>query len=517
MIFFHRPKHAVLSLICFGSFAAIALLWFVAVGRAAERPNVLIICADDHAPYVCGAYGNQQVHTPNIDRLAAEGMRFDRAYCNSPVCTASRQSFLTGRYPRTIGVTQLKTALPEGEVTLAELLSAAGYHTRALGKMHFNSRLLHGFEQHVDVAAHRAFLRRNGGAKPIPADVAVLGKWRPFRDPAEVWLNGFYRPYAAVDEDMLSTFLAHRAEEYLKSAAGDAPFFMIVSFREPHSPFHFPIEFRGRHNPRSFPVAKIGPEDDWQIPAIFRHLTDEQKQGIVAAYYTSVEFLDENVGRVMDALRKSGHAEDTLVIYLGDHGYMLGQHGRFEKHCMYEPAVRSPLIFRDASRISPGSSTDALVEFVDLVPTVLERCGVEVPHSVQGRSLLPLLTGQTNHHRDQVVVEYSENEEAMIRTKRWKLIYTTGNRQRNDGYKTDLPLPPQQKVRLYDVENDPAEMHNVAGNPRHARRVADLLKRLADHMVRTARQPEFVPKKTADVFVLLDHCLKPRDVGSAKR
>src|SRR5262249_33251794 len=109
-----------------------------------RRPNVRGIVADGHAPYVCGAYGNKAVRTPNLDRLAADGMRFDRAYCNSPVCTASRQSFLTGRYPRTIGVTQLQTPLPENETTLAELLKAAGYETAAIGKMHFNSNLKHG-------------------------------------------------------------------------------------------------------------------------------------------------------------------------------------------------------------------------------------------------------------------------------------------------------------------------------------------------------------------------------------
>ena len=111
-----------------------------------QRPNVLWICADDQAAYVCGGYGNRLVHTPHIDALAARGVRFDRAFCNSPVCTASRQSFLTGRYPRTIGVTQLATALPESEITLAELLRDAGYDTAAIGKMHFNSELKHGFD-----------------------------------------------------------------------------------------------------------------------------------------------------------------------------------------------------------------------------------------------------------------------------------------------------------------------------------------------------------------------------------
>src|ERR1043166_1167853 len=121
--------------------------------------NVLWLCSDDHVPYVMGAYGNQRVRTPNLDRLAAQGMRFDAAFCNSPVCTASRQSFITGRYPRTIGVTQLKTALSEKEVTLAEILKQAGYETAAIGKMHFNSSLRHGFDLRIDLQEYQAWLR----------------------------------------------------------------------------------------------------------------------------------------------------------------------------------------------------------------------------------------------------------------------------------------------------------------------------------------------------------------------
>src|SRR5579885_3325059 len=131
----------------------LVIILFPAISAGAEeprRPNILWIVADDLAAYVYGAYGNKMVRTPNLDRLAAEGLRFDRAFCNSPVCTASRQSFLTGRYPRTLGVTELSTPLPAGDVTLGNLLNAAGYDTAAFGKMHFNSPLTHGFQQRLD-------------------------------------------------------------------------------------------------------------------------------------------------------------------------------------------------------------------------------------------------------------------------------------------------------------------------------------------------------------------------------
>jgi choline-sulfatase len=473
-----------------------------------RRPNVLWIIADDHAPYVYGAYGNPKVHTPNLDRLAAEGMRFDRAYCNSPVCTASRQSFLTGRYPRTIGVTQLQTRLPENETTLAEVLKRAGYDTAAIGKMHFNSNLKHGFDVRIDRPDHARYLREQS-PHPLPADVAVQPPWRPFRDPARIWLNSDCRPFGAVDADMAGTFFAERAAAYLREPR-DKPFFCVVSFYEPHSPFLFPIEYLGRHKPETFAVPKIAPQDEWQVPAVFRDLTERDKQGIIAAYYTSVEFLDKNVGIALDALKQSGKAGDTLVCYLGDHGYMLGQHGRFEKHCCFEAAVRAPLVMRFPKLVASHQSTKALVEFVDIVPTVLEACGVSAPATIQGRSLLRLLRGITRKHRAHVIAEYAENEEAMIRTDRWKLIYSTGKRARQDGYATGKPLP-GRTVLLYDVDQDPEELSNVAGRPENAEIVAELTKQLADHMKRTARQPELLPR-TDDVHRLLESCLQPRDV-----
>src|SRR5262249_36610902 len=152
----------------------------------------------------------------------------------------------------------------------------------------------------------------------------------------------------------------------------------------------------GRIKPDGLAVPRVGPEDDSQIPAIFRDLTDPEKRGIQAAYHISVEHLDKNVGLVLDALRRGGHDRDTLVVFLGDHGYLLGHHGRFEKHCCYEEAVRSALLVRLPGGDRSGRHTSALVEFVDVVPTILERCGVAVPADVQGRSLLPLLEGKTD-------------------------------------------------------------------------------------------------------------------------
>jgi choline-sulfatase len=486
----------------------LTLLAVSSMSAADPKPNVLWICADDLAAYPLGCYGNKQARTPNIDSLAKSGIRFDRAYCNSPVCTASRQSFLTGRYPRTLGVTQLKTALPDGTPTLATMLKTAGYDTASIGKMHFNSQLKHGFDVRIDTPDHRKELNAR---KPqsLPDGVEVQPKWQPFKDHARIWLNSKALPFGAVDTDMPGTFYASQAEAYL-TAKHDKPFFLMVSFYEPHSPFHFPVEYRNQFDPKAFPVPKVGAEDDWHIPAIFRDLTDAEKQGITAAYFTSMEYLDRNIGRVLKALKDAGRENDTIVVLTGDHGYMLGHHGRFEKHCCYEPAIRAPLIFRIPGVTKAGLHTEALTEFIDIAPTLLERCGAKVPDTVQGQSLVKVLSGQATTHRERVFLEYSENEEAAVRTEKWKLIYTTGKRKRDDGYETGKPLP-GRVVQLFDLKSDPDETTNLAGKPEHAKLVSELTASLADHLTKTAREPKLIPT-TDDVHAKLEHLLQPRDI-----
>jgi choline-sulfatase len=435
-------------------------------------------------------------------------MRFDRAYCTCPLCTPSRQSFLTGRYPRSLGITQLRTALPETEDTLARMLKRAGYRTAAIGKMHFNSQLKHGFDLRLDNPDHAKWLAKRGKT-PLPAGIDMQPTWRPFKDPARIWLNSKALPFGLADADMPGTWFAQQAIEFLNQHK-DEPFFLVASFTEPHSPFHFPVEFRDRPTPAKFAVPKVGRDDGDLVPAIFRDLTDAEKQGITAAYYTSVEFLDRNLGRVLDALDKLGLAENTLVIYLGDHGYCLGHHGRFEKHSLWEEAIRSPLLCRWPGRVPAGRSSSELVSLFDIVPTILDAAGQPIPKSVQAKSLVPVLTGKSFAHREQVFVEYSENEEAMIRTDRWALMVGSGKRERQDGYATGKPLP-GRTIKLFDMRYDPEQMTNRAARPEHKQLVDDLTRRLIEHLRATARQPELIPR-TADAHELLDFLVQPRDL-----
>ena len=476
------------------------------LGRSRKPPNVVWICADDYAPAVSGAYGSPLARTPNLDRLAARGIRFDRAYCACPLSTPSRMAFLTGRYPRSVGVTLSPTPLPEGEVTIGRLLRDAGYEAVAIGKTHYYDPLLREFDRCIDLPEHDAYVAARK-PEPSPPGVEVLGPWQPFDDPASVWLNGDCLPYA-FDAEMPDTFFSEMARRFLTQGRRK-PFFLWIGFYVTHSPFRFPIEFRGLFDPDVFPIPEVGPEDEDQVPPVFRGLADREKRGIIAAYHTSTAYMDRNLGLILDALDRAGRADDTLVIFNSDHGYLLGEHGRFEKHCCHEEAVRSALLMRLPGVIAPGRATTALVELIDVVPTVLELCGVEPSPNIQGRSLAALLRGNALVHREHVISEYADNAEAMVRTDRWKLIYSAGNRRRRDGYAIDV-YPPGPTTRLYDLTEDPWEMCDVAHLPENREVVERLFDMLASHMRATARDPGTVPD-TDDPRAILAQCLPPGD------
>jgi choline-sulfatase len=481
-------------------------------GRAQDRkPNLLFLMADDHARYVLHSEGNALAVTPHLDRLAAEGVRFGRHYCNAPVCTPSRQSILTGQMPHAAGVTVLGTPLAEGKPTLAKQLDAAGYSTAVFGKMHFNrpgEPGLHGFETCVteDVAEKRWMAA--GGVKAVPEVIRTKPSWHPFRDPVRVWLNADKLPFPRYYENMKSTWVVEQAKSFLREHA-DSPFALWVSLQEPHSPFDFPIEDRAAFDPARFQAPRAGPEDASQIPLIFRGLTDGDKQGIIASYYTSVRYLDHNMGVVLEELRRLNLERDTLVVYMADHGYCLGQHGRFEKHCCYEPAIVAPLIMRWTGRIEPRVVRE-FTESVDVPPTILEMLGAE-PFPVQhGQSLRPYLEqGRMQTPRRAIFSEYLENEEACIRTDKWKFIQCSGKRARTDGYSTENPTPGRY-TRLYDLAADPGEFSDRSA--RHPEVVAALsgmmLERFRATHPEAANEPEH--RMVAEA---IDWYLRPRDAA----
>lgn len=474
-----------------------------------RKPNFLFILADDHAGYVLGCDGNRRARTPHLDQFAAEGMRFAAHHCNSPVCTPSRQSFLTGQLPHAAGVTVLSTPLAADKPTLAKQFQKAGYRTAVFGKMHFNRPAepgLHGFDVAMTEDAITKAWLAEVKPRPVPGIRTKPAQWRPFRDPARIWLNADKLPLAAYDEDARGTYIARRAIQYLEENR-DRPFALWTSFQEPHSPFDFPAEDRDLFSARDFPAPRVGPEDAWQIPKIFRDLSDDDKRGIAAAYYTSVAFLDRNIGRVVDALRRLRLEDDTFVVYMADHGYNLGQHGRFEKHCGYEPALRVPLIMRYPGRFRAGVVED-LTEHIDVPATIVDVMGLEPLPVTHGQSLRPYLDGRgMERPRDHVFSEYLENEEAYIKTAEWKYILCSGKRARQDGYEIDHPTPGRYR-RLYDLRRDAGEFTDVAA--KHPELVARFEGLMLDRFRATHPDRDAEPQRLSRAEAI-EFYLRPRD------
>ncbi len=478
-----------------------AFLQGAAALSGGRRPNFVFILADDHAGYVMGS---QQ--TPNLERFASEGVRFASHFCNSPVCTPSRQSFFTGQLPHAAGVTVLQTPLSEDKPTLAKRLGAAGYQTAVFGKMHFNRPArpgLHGFDHlMLEGDVQREWLKETHHEVSGPVKPAY---WRPFVDCANEWLNAANLPVARHENEMRSASLLRHAERYLDEAGGK-PFALWVSFQEPHSPFDFPVENGDQYRAEMFRAPKVAPQDEWQVPIAFRDLTGGEKQGIAAAYRNSVRYLDRNVGRVLDMLRKRNLEDNTLVVYMADHGYSLGQHGRFEKHCCFEPALRVPLIMRWPKRIAPRVVQD-LTESVDVPATILDVLEVDPLPVQHGTSLRPYLEGRPVAAREAVFSEYLENEEACLRTSRYKFIHCSGKRARKDGYKTENPTPGRY-VKLYDLQKDAEELEDISA--REPELVTKFQSEMLGRFRRTHPEAEREPQRlnAADA---LDWYLRPRD------
>lgn len=468
--------------------------------------NVLFIMGDDHSAEVLGCYGNRIIRTPNLDRLASHGTRFDRAYVNCPMCTPSRQSLITGKLPHAVGVTLLQTPLAEDQLTIAEHLKQQGFATGAIGKMHFNSDLKHGFDYRLDRPDHQQHLAQHPPAK-LPEGTRVKPVWRPFKDPARIWLNAEGLPVGLKDADSEGTYFSERAIEFLHRNKSNR-FCLWLSYNQPHSPFDFPVEYAGKYDPAKMPLPETGPEDVRWIPAIFKDLTEADKRGIVASYYSSVEYLDKNIGLVLDELKRLGLEESTLVVYVGDHGYLLGHHGRFEKHSMWEPAVRAPLIVRRGAGRGQVKAAAALVEFIDLAPTILEVLKVPPMAGLQGRSVVPVINGQAGKHRDSVFSEYLVDNLAMLRTEDWKYVFTTGKADLGLGYATGNP-PPGITHALYDLKRDPGETKNLANDPRHRAKLRELQQALVRRFRDTHPRAKELPAKVSLEEALVWFCEPP--------
>ncbi len=482
--------------------------------------NVVVILADDHALKVTGCYGNQIIHTPNIDELAREGVVFTHAYCNSPICNASRQSLLTGKYPHATGVNMLFTPFQEeGNPTIANYLGSKGYKTALVGKTHFNnwawSSLYkngmphHGFDTIIENDAYQRFLRQNPPPE-IPSGIETYDA-KKVKGNIPEFMNCRNLPQPVYDAYSQGTFYANSAAEFIKEHR-DKPFFLWTAFFQPHHPYYYPVEYAGKYNPDDMPLPSGSPEDDRWIPEKFRNLTESQRRGIIAAYYTSTEYMDKNVGIVLDAIKKYGLDGNTMIIYISDNGYLLNDHKRFEKHTMWEEAVRQPLIIKAGDAFDKGVKKQALVEYIDIAPTILDWLGLKPMAKVQGESFLPVLKNETDSLREFAFSEYLEDNLAMVCTPEWKYMFTTGSRDLSLGYATGYG-PSGIVHRLYDLEKDPGESHDVSKDPQNAKILLQMQQEMLKRFMETHPDASQCPKDLTLEGKLVWFC-EPRDVGT---
>jgi choline-sulfatase len=442
--------------------------------RARKRPpNVLVLLSDQHQRGASGAYGHKEVHTPNIDRIVAAGCRFDRAYCQAPVCVPSRGSLITSLYPHRHGAKILQDPLPPGIPTIAHFFKERGYATGAIGKMHFvDESQRHGFDARVHEGdfqqtlpeEDRKRLRQDQGG----AD-GVAG-----------------RPSALPERYFQDAFFANKSVEFLQ-ANRDRPFLLFSSVVRPHTPLVPQREYFDLYRDRklTLPTRSRNELEDGFAGNLVRskergwyQQTDAELLNSLRGYYGNISQMDSYVGRVYDALHDLGLHDNTIVVYTTDHGEMAGAHRIWTKHNMYEQSVGVPLAVSFPDRIRPGSSSAALVEHVDLFATLTELAGFASPRQIQGRSFAPLLQGRRYKAREFAYSEYyfcrnvftrddryvGKPPMLMVRTDRWKLNYLSWDR-----------------CELYDLFSDPGEFRNLIDDPKAAS-VAQELKRNATKM-----------------------------------
>lgn len=473
-----------------------------------KSPNILIICSDQQRFDTLGCYGNPFVHTPNLDRLAEDGVLFERAYCQNPVCTPSRASFMTGRYPRTTCCRQNGQDIPEREVLFSKILADHGYTCGLAGKFHLSAcepsssprterRIDDGF--HVFHWTHASSHRQPTNAyqmwlceNDIPYAVKPLPECQYVQKgmPAE-WHQ--------------STFCTNKAIEFIKScSAYTHPWLFIVNYYDPHAAFDPPKEYLDRYlnNLDQIPQPnfnkseledkpKIQKEEHYKATNSKRfysgkwhsypaaNMTPSDHQYIRAAYWAMCDLLDKQVGRLMACLHETQCEKDTIVIYMSDHGELLGDHGMYYKGpFFYEPSVRIPYIFWYPKRFQKGCRYERPVQLMDLAPTLLEAASLKAPPSMQGVSMYPYLCGEADAVGDgEAYCEYYNSLP-------WNEPHVHATMLVEERYKI-VVYHNLQDGELYDLQKDPKEQVNMWRNPIYGDIKSAMLLRLCNRMAWT--------------------------------
>ena len=438
------------------------------------RPDILLILADQLTAFALSAYGNRVCRTPNIDALAAGGAVFENAYCNYPLCAPARCALMSGRLPSRVGAYDNAAEFPASTPTIAHYLREAGYYCCLSGKMHFvGPDQLHGFEDRLTTEIYPADFGWTPPASYGEEAPAAGGPAAGVGDAAVIAESG---PLARTMQMDYDEEAAHRARQRLYDLArhGDGrPFFMVVSFTQPHDPYVIPRQYWERHRAEDIDPPRVAPippkRMDPQSREVFFHynLHRSPVDADIArrarrGYYGMAAYVDDKIGELLGTLRDIGAAGRTVVMASSDHGDMLGERGLWFKKTLYDPAIRVPLIVSWPGRETVRRS-GALVSLCDLLPTLVEIAGGsagDIVAETDGGSLLPLLRGEPAPERA-VFAEHLEGAtrapRVMARKGRFKAVFS-------DAY------PPQ----LYDMSADPGETRNLAGKPEFAAAERDM-------------------------------------------
>ena len=422
-----------------------------------ERPNLLYIHSDQHNPFVTGCYGDPVVQTPNLDRLAAQGVVFDSAYCPSPICVPSRMSTLTGRHPHENDCWTNEHALDSGIPTMAHAMGAAGYWPVLVGRMHARGPdQLHGYAERLVGDHSPNYL----GGTPGVDHGMLTGTQGPARVSLEK--SGIGQNAYEVHDEYVTAATVHRLNELgvaRRSGVLDEPFSLSVGLMLPHQPFVARREDYERYAGKVPPPDHPEPWGDhlhpyhrwWRERCGIVEVTEEEVMRARTAYWALVDRVDHMVGQMLDALERNGLAENTLIVYSSDHGEQVGEHGLWWKQTFYEESARVPLIMSWPGHLPEGLRYDGVVSALDVNATILDALGAPALAASHGRTLLPILRGESDAWHDTAFTEYCTDEgciQRMVRRGDWKLNFYHGQ-------------PPQ----LFNLHEDPKELNDCAGDP----------------------------------------------------
>ena len=435
------------------------------------RPHLLILMTDQQRADCMSCAGHPQLRTPNLDRLAREGMRFTQATTASPICMPARASFVSGLYPHNHGMWANQGELPAADETFFQILQRAGYCTAQVGKAHFyeykSGEHLRSREPYVRARGLEYVHETTGPNSARRTFSYMTDDWKvkglfqsfleDFRARAQSETGGVWRSSLPV-EDHLDSYVGRKAVEFVETYRDPRPMCLFVGFGGPHDPWDAPGRYAEMYNPEETPNPIPIPDGLSSLPDAVKTKPDFAVQPIAlranvanirANYYGKVSLIDDNIGYILDAFQRRGWLDELLVVFLSDHGEMLGDHGRFRKKTFHESSVRIPLILRWPPRIPAEAVSEALVEIGDVFPTLVEAGGGETSARCLGRSLWPLIRRERLDVREWQISEIVYGEaRVMLRSRRWKLAIDA----RGLGY------------MLYDLEGDPEEQRNLVAD-----------------------------------------------------